>query len=419
VPDLGASFRQRLHRTGCYNPDVPPVEQTKSDSLDKRLSWLDDQRRKDADLLRKLSSQLKASEDLIGKHTRQLQDLSGELARLAALAARIQSVDETLTKHRQEVSRQLEASEARRTEKEKALEQARRKDHDDVARGVADLRQEMRALTDLRREFESRREEDLRTARTVATLSDQLGAVVSAQGEQARTLADHEDVHKQEGRWSTDAQGILADLRLRVDGLRGSLEGVEDRSRQLEIRSAELEAGEVERRETTTSWMESVNLRMADLERVWGDYARRFEAFEKRAAEIDERVHAYDETHRAMRQLQLELERTLERLERRISEVSEMQRLGEERHKQEWSTFIAEDHRRWSSFKLGADEQSQEHSRLHQRISDEVGRLEDTTMQALTGAITLEDSTQRRLSELLALLREWAGEAERRPTRVR
>ena len=157
------------------------MEQTKSDSLDKRFSWLDDQRRKDADLLRKLSSQLKASEDLIGKHTRQLQDLSGELTRLAALAARIQSVDETLTKHRQEVSRQVEVSEARRTEKEKALEQARRKDHDDVARGVADLRQEMRALTDLRREFESRREEDLRTARTVATLSDQLGAVASAQ----------------------------------------------------------------------------------------------------------------------------------------------------------------------------------------------------------------------------------------------
>ncbi|MBM2844352.1 MAG: hypothetical protein HW404_2189, partial [Anaerolineales bacterium] len=27
--------------------------------------------------------------------------------------------------------------------------------------------------------------------------------------------------------------------------------------------------------------------------------------------------------------------------------------------------------------------------------------------------------TERRLTELLAMLREWAGEAERRPTRVR
>jgi len=416
---LGASFRQRLHRTGCYNPDVPPVEQTKSDSLDKRLSWLDDQRRKDADLLRKLGSQLKATEDLSGKHTRQLQELSAELTRLAALAARIQVVDETLGKHRQEVSRQLEAAEARRTEKEKALEVQRRKDHDEMARGVSEMRQELRTLTDLRRDFESRKDEDLRLARTVAGMSEQMGGLLAAQEEQGRILTDHEDVHKQDARRSADTLGDVADLRLRVEGMRGSLDVVEDRIRQLEIRAAELEAGEVERRETTASWMESENLRMADLERVWGDYARRFEAFEKRAAEIDERIHAYDETHRALRQLQIDLEKTLGRLDRRITEVSEMQRLGEERHKQEWSGFLAEDQRRWGAFKLSSDEQGQEHSRLHQRLSDDVGRLEDATMQALQGSITLEDSTQRRLAELLALLREWAGEAERRPARVR
>jgi hypothetical protein len=96
-----------------------------------------------------------------------------------------------------------------------------------------------------------------------------------------------------------------------------------------------------------------------------------------------------------------------------------MQRLGEERHQQEWTAFQAEDQRRWGAFNLYSDEQGQEHSRMHQRLSDEVSRLEDTTMQALQGAITLEDSTQRRLAELLALLREWAGEAERRPARVR
>jgi chromosome segregation ATPase len=398
---------------------VPPEDQAQSDTLDKRLSWLDDQRRKDADLLRKIGSQLKTTEDLIGKHTRQLQELSGELTRLAALAARIQAVDETLGKHRQEVSRQLEASEARRTEKEKGLELQRRKDHDEIARGVSEMRQELRTLADLRRDFQSRMDEDLRLARSVAGISEKMSGVIGAQEEQARNLTDHEDVHKQDARRSADTQAEVGDLRLRVEGLRGSLDIVEDRIRQAEIRAAELEAGEVERRETTASWMESENLRMADMERVWGDYARRFEAFEKRAAEIDERVHTYDETHRALRQLQIDLEKTLGRLERKISEVSEVQRLGEDRHKQEWTAFLAEDQRRWGTFKLSSDEQNQEHSRQHQRLSDAVGRLEDSTMQALQGAITLEDSTQRRLSELLALLREWAGEAERRPARVR
>jgi chromosome segregation ATPase len=397
---------------------VPPNEQPKSDSLDKRLSWLDDQRRKDADLLRKIGTQLKATEDLIGKHTRQLQELSAELARLAGLTARIQAFDETLGKHRQEVSRQLEAAEARRTEKEKAVETQRRKDHDEVARNVSEMRQEMRSLADLRRDLEGGKEEELRLARAVTSIGEQIGGLAGAVDEHGRILTDHEDVHKQEARRSVDVQGEVTDLRLRIEGMRASLDVVEDRIRQAEIRGAEFAAGEAERRETTASWMEAESLRMADLERL-GDYARRFEAFEKRAAEVDERGHTMDETHRSLRQLQIELEKTLQRLERRISEVSEMQRLGEERHQQEWTAFQAEDQRRWGAFKLHSDEQGQEHSRMHQRLSDEVSRLEDTTMQALQGAITLEDSTQRRLAELLALLREWAGEAERRPARVR
>jgi len=403
----------------CYNPPVPSAEQTRTDPFEKRLAWLDEQRRKDAELLRKLTTQLKTAEEAVGKHTRQLQELSAELTRLAPLAARIQAVDETLGKHRQEVSRQLEAADARRTEREKVVEQLRRKDHEDVAKAVADLRHEMRGLSELRRDFDARREEDLRQARAVSSLVERLDALEGARDEAERGAREHEDLHKQDARRAADLQAEVTDLRLRSEGLRGSLDTVEDRIRQLEVRAAEFAAGDAERRETMAAWMEGLNLRMADMERVWGEYARRFGAFEKRAGEIDERVRAFEETHRAMRQLQSDLAKTIERLERRIAEVGELHRLAEDRQKQEWSGFLAEDQRRWSSFKLTHEEQLQEHSRLHQRLAEETRRLEDAALQALEGAIGLEDATQRRLTELLAMLREWAGEAERRPSRVR
>lgn len=398
---------------------MTPNEPAKTDSFEKRLTWLDDQRRKDAELLRKIASQLKAAEDLVGKHNRQLQEFSAELARLAALATRIQSVDETLGKHRQEVSRQLESAETRRAEREKAIEQLRRKDHDEIAKRLAETRQDMDSLVALRRDFDARRSEEVRLAGTVAGLADRIDAASQAlQGlEQART--EHEDSHKQEARKAGDQQEEVTDLRLRLEGLRGSLDTVEDRLRQLEIRSAELTAAASEQRDTTGTWMESQNLRMADLERTWGEYARRFEAFEKRAGEIDERVRAFEETHRVMRQLQTDLAKSLERFERRIAEIGEMQRLGDDRQKQEWSGFLAEDQRRWSSFKLNDDEQTQEHARLHQRLAAELSRLEEAATEALQGSIRAEDSSQRRLTELLAMLREWAGEVDRRPTPVR
>lgn len=398
---------------------MPTVDASKTDSLEKRLTWLDEQRRKDAEVLRKLSVQLKANEDLIGKQSRQLQEISAELARMAALTARIHTVDESLSKHRQEVSRQLEASEARRTEREKAHELQRRKESDELARAVSEIRQELRTLADLKREFEARLEEDVRLARSVAGLAEKIEAALGVQEEHGRAFEAHDDLHRQEARRSADQAGQLTDLKVRAEGLRGSLDTAEDRIRQQEIRLAELQGAEAERSESMTSWIEAQNLRLADLERMWGDYARRFETFEKRASEIDERILVYEETYRNLRQLQLDLEKSLERLERRIGEISEVQRLNDERMKQEWSTFLADDQRRWSGFKLSHDEQAQEHNRLHQRLAEQVTRLEETTSQALHEAIALEDANQRRLSELLGMIREWAGEVERRPTRVR
>jgi len=194
---------------------VAPAEPAKTDSLEKRLTWLDDQRRKDAELLRKLASQLKAAEDLVGKHNRQLQEFSAELSRLGAVAAKIQGVDDTLSKHRQEVSRQLESAETRRAEREKSLEQLRRKDHDEVAKGIAEVRQEMSGLVDLRREFDARRDEEVRLARSVGALAERLDSLAEGQQGQEQAMVGHEDSHKQEARRSADLQSEVTDLRYR------------------------------------------------------------------------------------------------------------------------------------------------------------------------------------------------------------
>lgn len=398
---------------------MPALDSSRTDSIEKRLTWLDDQRRKDAEVLRKLSAQLKSNEDLIGKQARQIQEMTAEMARLAALAARIHAVDESLAKHRQEVSRQLDASEGRRTEREKIQDIQRRKESDDLSRAIGEIRQELRTLTDLKREFDARMDEEVRLARTIATVGERLEAVSGVQEDHGRALDAHDDLHRQDAHKTADQAGQVTDLKVRVEGLRGSLDTAEDRIRQQEIRLSEVQATETERTEAMTSWIEAQNLRVADLERVWGDYARRFEAFEKRASEIDARILAYEETYRNLRQLQIDLEKTLERLERRIGEISEVQRLNEDRLKQEWSKYLAEDQQRWSGFKLAHDEQSQEHSRLHERLAEQVSRLEETTMHALQETITQQDANQRRLADLLALIREWAGESERRPSRVR
>jgi hypothetical protein len=70
----------------------------------------------------------------------------------------------------------------------------------------------------------------------------------------------------------------------------------------------------------------------------------------------------------------------VQKFERRINEISEMQRLSEDRFRQEWVTFKADDQKRWTSFSLSQDE-------IRKDIRTELGKLQEQIT-------TLEDQTQ-------------------------
>jgi DNA repair exonuclease SbcCD ATPase subunit len=388
-------------------------------SLEKKLAWIDEQRRKEAEVIRRLTDRLAAAEEANGKTARQLQDLSGELARLAAVMARISQLDETLAKHRNEVSRQLEAAETRRSERDRQLEQVRRKDHDDTTKAIAELRVQIRTVDDLRRSAEARKDEEIRISRAVDAFDKKVGQLVTSDEERARALEAQEQLRRQDARRQSDLASEVTESRNRTESVRGSLDHFDDRIRGLEVRQSEIESSEGERRESQNVFLEQQNVRMVEFERLWKDYARRFDSFQGQTRELGERMLVYEETHRSMRQLQSELDKALERIDRHVGEMVEKQRLAEERHKQEWATFQAEDQKRWNTFKLAHDEHWHEHERRHEKHAAEMDQLERTATQALTEAIQAGDSVQRRTAELLSVLRDWALEGESPPSRVR
>ncbi len=384
----------------------------KPEQAEHRLDWLDEQRRKDAERIQRLEQRLAMLEESTAKSASQVKELAAENARLSALAARISQFDEALSRHRQEVARLLDEAENTRSSKEKLLEQARKRDQADVARSIAQLQDDLHGLAELRHVLEARREEEVRLTRTLDGLAKGLDDLRARQDDQTRWMTSFEEARKQEGKRIAELQGDLTDLRLRLEATRGAVDTVEDRVRRLEVRTAEISAGEAERREALTVWMEQQNLRQVEFEREAKEQSRRFEAFEKMALELEQRMIAYDETYRGLRQQREELDALLERLERRIGEISEMQRLAEDRARQEWAAFLADEQKRWNTERLTRDEQWREHTRLHERLAADIESLNTGMETALRSLAELSGSTQQRLSVLLALLRDWAAESQ-------
>jgi DNA repair exonuclease SbcCD ATPase subunit len=386
-----------------------------SPPLDKRLAWLDDQRVKDAERVGKLGDRMARLEQTLSRQDKLLQELSGEMARLSALSTRMAQLDDTLAQHRQEVARLLKTAEEGRTEKERQVQQLARSDQKEVAKAMAELRKDLDRLGDVRESLSARREEESRVSRALDASEKRLDSLLRQDEARTRTLEALAEARKQDDRRLQEMQTFAADFQVKQETLHGALDALEDRARRIEVRLGELSASEAERLELQQLWVEQQGRRMVDFERSGKEWGPRFASIETRAGEVEARIREYEETHRKSRQLQQDVEAALERLERRIGEVGELQRLAEERHKQEWASFQSEDHRRWTTHKVTADEQWREHGRAHDRLAKDAAPLQEALRKVEQAVAGVQEAERRHLAEMLAAVRQWVNDLQEPP----
>jgi chromosome segregation ATPase len=96
-----------------------------------------------------------------------------------------------------------------------------------------------------------------------------------------------------------------------------------------------------------------------------------------------------------------------------------MQRIAEDRFRQEWLTFKADDQKRWTNYTLNQEEQFRESNRnldgLEEKLSEfkvEIQDIQDLIQK-------LDEQTEKRLQGLMALTRDWLAEYERALGRTR
>lgn len=382
--------------------------------VENRLKWLDEQRIKDSEQLQALNDRNKYLEESIEKLDRKFLALSDETSRMAALATKINQMDDALSKHRNEISRQLKDVEERRTGKEKSIEALRKTDQKRFSKRLDDVRKELLRLEKYEQLLDDRREEELRIIKEFNSVKDQLEHMDEELKTEKRKAASLSENQKHVGKRLTKIESLNDRQKKGLDGVNARVESLESLSRRLEVRANEFQVSEKERFETQELWIESQSLKSVELENSWKEWGQRFSTFENRAETIDERMIAYEETHRILRQMQSDLEDVLERLERRITEVGEMQRLAEDRVKHSWGEFQSEDNRRWSTYTLTLDERWNEHTRLHDKLRSDTEEISSNLTDGLDRLAEIEGSDRRRLAELLSTLREWMTELDSR-----
>lgn len=384
-----------------------------NEQLQKRMEWFENERRKDKAIIDSLEQRVAAYESAIPKLRDEMRDLNSEIVRLSTQLARFDQLDANLNSLKVDLTRSIEAVERARQDHAREIDKARLGDLEVLNRSIAEVRKGLEPIPDLRKSVQTRVEEDFRLGRLIEELDVRITEGRRSDDEYRRAQKLIEEGQRQDTKRIADIQGEVAAVRKRLDEQRGKVDLVSDSMRKVDVRLGEIQAAEMERRQAQTAFIERQNMAYMERERLWKDWQGRFESIEREAAGLENQLQTLDVTHRAVKRAQDGFDDISQKFERRINEITEMQRLTEERFRQEWVGFRADDQKRWTGYSLVQEEQSRELTRQLERYNDRMTQTEDL-IQELQDKVQLGIAeSQKRLQNLLAMAHNWMEESDR------
>lgn len=387
--------------------------------LSKTVAWLDDERRRDKQEITALQERLNGLAGENAALNRRLQQLETALAATNTQLQKYAKYDDILDNYRKDILRQLEELEKRRQESEREDDRLRRMERESVSKSLAEMRKALEVIPRLERDIQARKEEETRIARLIAELQKKVTDFNKLVDERNRVITLIEEGRRQDAKRITDLQAEMPEVRKRAEEGRSRVEVVEDIARRTEARIAELFLGEAERKSLQAQWMEQQSIAQTELTRAWNDLRARVDAALENLNEYAHRVTQYAEANREIKRAAEDYQQAAALLERRINELAEIQRLAEERFRQDLAAFLADDQKRWTTHMLLRDEQWREHDRLNQKQLERLETLEGLMAQTNASLERMQALDLNRMQALLNVMRELAAEYDQEFARMR
>jgi chromosome segregation ATPase len=383
------------------------------EQLEKKIDWLEKERREDKQVIASLQKRLADLEGQLERTNNYSQNLETEITKFGVRLGRIDAFDEALSVLRTDVKKELDSQEKRVKSREKY---SKSKYDDEIASLKVDLEElssKLIAIPGLRDAIEINKKEVERQNKLFTPLEVGIRDNQNAHQDLVQKVRIMEEDRAPDKRKFADIQGELSALRKRIDEQRGLYEMMGETYKKIDNRVNEMIISEDQRRENQRSFIEEISRRELDVDKAFKEWTKRFDSIEQRAETLTTALQTYTEVERSLRKAQGEFDTITEQISRRIHEITEMQRLGEERFRQEWTTFKSDDQKRWVNYTLSQEEQVKESGRKFERLNDRTTTLEEMLQDLQDAVQQSNEQIETLLHNLLGVFRDWVSANER------
>lgn len=322
----------------------------------RMIEWLDEERRRDKSTIAQLEKRVQEQEAFIDQLKRQLNGLENDQSMFRQQFIHKDREHELLEIFRKEINQAIEGLEAKRLTAERESDRRNEAAREALAIPIRELEDRFNNINNLIQEIGTVRADRDRLMAAMAAIQQRMEDIVKKIEEPERRIAFLEEQRRQDNRRLSDVQTTLPELNKAIDQLRPKIDLIEGLTRNNERRIIEVQNMENMRREELQQFLDQQNLISQQRDQQMTDLNRRVSMYDDDMQRNLERFEAWSETHRQMKHIVDDFERIGDRLERRINEVAEMQRLSEERFRSEWNDWTADDQMRWKEFTVSNDE---------------------------------------------------------------
>ena len=380
----------------------------------KRLEWLDKQQRENKDALSALNEHLNSFETSVNAVSKQIKTLSKQITEITPVTKRVDQYETMLTKQRNDIIKMIEENDKKHTRSEAEIAKQFPPEILELNKAITQLKTTTTtSLAEFKKQLKERSDEIQRMRDNVSDFKTHVDEATRANDDVLHALKAMDETRKNDLKHITDIQGELTSIRKRVDENRDKYTMTVDGLRNVENRFTDLIASELERKQAQTAFLEQQAIAQIDRDRAWKEWKEKYDVFKKESASLDGHVQSLDEALRGAKRAQETYLELNTKLERRINEVTEMQRLAEDRLRQEWVSFKVDDQKRWTGYSLSNEESFRDIRKDLQKTDVRITPLDDATQVLQDQMHQVTDTTEKELQEIINVVHEWMTSYQR------
>lgn len=385
--------------------------------LAQMTTWLDEEHRRDKAEMIRVQQHVESHEGQLVDQSRLIQDLEGRVASLQAQLLKFTQLESSIRQLKDEVVIMLQQYEERHQAETRESERVRAIERDNVAKALNELRRDLQRLPRIEEESGLRKAEQRRLSELILTMQQDVATMGKNIEDRMRPLPFLEEGRQQDAKRIARLQQESLEVLKRTEQLASRLTAVEDAPPRQERAISELKEVISQVRSSQREFVDGQLLQTEQVKRQLAEWIQTMTAETAKIDAFGERLQAFGEEFQKDRHVVEAIERFQDRISREQTQVSELQRLAEERQKRQLEQWQEENEKRWKKELLGWEHHWGEQAKRNKDIVERFGSLEKllaqhqiqlgATWKFLEAQIAFEtQEDRRRQNEMVRLLED-------------